>query len=84
MPVRVKMCGKSAQLGNGNIPFGQTLRIVSPCKPVVEACSANFGVRAENIGGLGATGTKQLVSQINDRGSRKRIQNPAYRHTTLF
>ena len=39
---RVKTCGKSARLGHGDIPGGQTLRIVSPCKPVVEAGSVEM------------------------------------------
>jgi hypothetical protein len=40
---RVKTCGKSARLGHGDIPDGQTLRIVSPCKPVVETGSVKIG-----------------------------------------
>ena len=83
MPVRVKTCGKSARSDHGDISDGQTLRIVSPCIPVVEAGSVEFA-SGEHIGGLGATGTEQSVSQINDRGLRKQAQNPAYRHTALF
>ena len=62
----MKMCGKSAHPGDGDMPGGQTLRIVSPCKPVVEIGSIEF-VSGGHIGGLGATGTEQSVSQINDR-----------------
>jgi hypothetical protein len=82
----VKTCGKSARSGHGDIPGGQTLRIVSPCKPVVETGSVDLDVTVRNIGGLGATGTEQSVSQINDRdrGVKTGIQNPAYRHIAHF
>ena len=70
MPERVKTCGKSARSGHGDIPGGQTLRIVSPCKPVVETGSVESAY-GRHIGGLGATGAEQSVSQINDRCSRE-------------
>jgi|GEM_PF-6300786 len=71
MPERVKTCGKSARPGHGDIPGGQTLRIVSPCKPVVETGSVDLPTCRGNIGGLGATGAEQSASQINDRCSRE-------------
>jgi hypothetical protein len=53
---------------------------------VVETGSVDLDVTVRNIGGLGATGTEQSVSQINDRdrGVKTGIQNPAYRHIAHF